>query len=79
MLSAAELAIVALSLQIALLATVVCLPFAIATAWLLARKKFYGKTPTQYRGSFTLGAASRGHGLCLTDLVWQARPHWRHA
>jgi len=32
MLSAAELAIVALSLQIALLATVVCLPFAIATA-----------------------------------------------
>lgn len=43
MLSAAELAIVALSLQIALLATVVCLPFAIATAWLLARKKFYGK------------------------------------
>ena len=44
MLSAAELAIVALSLQIALLATVVCLPFAIATAWLLARKKFYGKS-----------------------------------
>ena len=44
MLSAAELAIVALSLQIALLATVVCLPFAIATAWLLARKEFYGKS-----------------------------------
>ena len=43
MLSAAELTIVALSLQIALLATVVCLPFAIATAWLLARKEFYGK------------------------------------
>jgi len=44
MLSAAELAIVALSLQIALLATVVSLPFAIATAWLLARKEFYGKS-----------------------------------
>ena len=44
MLSAADLAIVALSLQIALLATVVSLPFAIATAWLLALKEFYGKS-----------------------------------
>jgi len=44
MLSAEKLAIVALSLQIALLATVVSLPFAIATAWLLARKEFYGKS-----------------------------------
>jgi molybdate transport system permease protein len=33
-----------LSLRIALVATVVALPFGIATAWLLARKQFWGKT-----------------------------------
>ena len=33
-----------LSLRIALVATVVALPFGIATAWLLARKHFWGKT-----------------------------------
>ena len=34
---------VALSLRIALVATIVALPFGIAVAWLLARKDFYGK------------------------------------
>ena len=34
---------VALSLRIALVATVVSLPFGIAVAWLLARKDFWGK------------------------------------
>jgi molybdate transport system permease protein len=34
---------VALSLRIALVATVVALPFGIAVAWLLARKDFWGK------------------------------------
>ncbi len=34
---------VALSLRIALVATVVALPFGIAIAWLLARKNFWGK------------------------------------
>ena len=33
-----------LSLRIALVATVVALPFGIAIAWLLARKQFWGKT-----------------------------------
>ena len=33
-----------LSLRIALVATIVALPFGIATAWLLARKNFWGKT-----------------------------------
>src|SRR5207247_1054434 len=33
-----------LSLKIALVATVVALPFGIAVAWLLARKNFWGKT-----------------------------------
>ncbi len=34
---------VALSLRIALVATVVALPFGVAVAWLLARKNFWGK------------------------------------
>ena len=33
-----------LSLKIAIVATIVALPFGIATAWLLARKQFWGKT-----------------------------------
>ena len=33
-----------LSLRIAVVATLVALPFGIATAWLLARKSFWGKT-----------------------------------
>ena len=44
MLSSAELAIIALSLKVALVATVFTLPFALVTAWLLARREFYGKS-----------------------------------
>ena len=44
MLSAAEWAIVALSLRIALVATLLSLPFAIWIAWLLARRAFWGKS-----------------------------------
>jgi molybdate transport system permease protein len=42
-LSPAEWTAVALSLRIAVVATVVALPFGIAIGWLLARKKFWGK------------------------------------
>jgi len=44
MLSAAELEIVALSLKVALCGLAASLPFAIAVAFLLARKDFPGKT-----------------------------------
>ncbi len=43
-LSPAEWTAVALSLRVALVATLVALPFGIALAWLLARKEFFGKT-----------------------------------
>jgi molybdate transport system permease protein len=43
-LSPQEWTAVALSLRVALVATVVALPFGIAIAWLLARKDFPGKT-----------------------------------
>ena len=43
MLSAAELAIVMLSLKVAVLATLLSLPVALGTAWVLARKSFVGK------------------------------------
>jgi molybdate transport system permease protein len=43
-LSPAEWTAVALSLRVALAATIVALPFGIALAWLLARKEFFGKT-----------------------------------
>lgn len=43
MFTSAELAIVALSLKVALIATLLSLPFATATAWLLARRQFKGK------------------------------------
>jgi len=39
-----EVHIVLLSLQVALLATVLILPLGIALGWLLARKEFYGKS-----------------------------------
>ena len=42
-LTAEEWTAVALSLRIALVATIVSLPFGIAVAWLLARKEFWGK------------------------------------
>src|SRR6266571_6746836 len=35
---------IALSLRIAIVASLVALPFGIAVAWLLARKEFWGKT-----------------------------------
>src|SRR3954468_7821750 len=43
-LSPDEWVAIRLSLRIAIVATVVALPFGIATAWLLARKEFWGKT-----------------------------------
>lgn len=43
MLSGGELAIVALSLRVAVVATLVCLPFALWVAWVLARRSFRGK------------------------------------
>ncbi|MGD0025703.1 MAG: molybdate ABC transporter permease subunit [Xanthobacteraceae bacterium] len=43
-LSPAEWTAVALSLRIAIVATACALPFGIAIGWLLARKKFWGKT-----------------------------------
>jgi len=41
--SAAELTAIALSLKVACVATVCSLPFAIAVAWLLARRRFAGR------------------------------------
>ena len=43
-LTAEEWTAVALSLRIALVATVAALPFGIAVAWVLARKDFWGKS-----------------------------------
>ena len=43
-LSPAEWTAVALSLRVAIVATVVALPFGVAVGWLLARKEFWGKT-----------------------------------
>src|SRR5260370_20670838 len=43
-LSADEWIAIRLSLRIAIVATLVALPFGIAMAWLLARKSFWGKT-----------------------------------
>ncbi|MGB7317846.1 MAG: molybdate ABC transporter permease subunit [Planktotalea sp.] len=42
--SAAEIAIVWLSLKVAICATLFSLPFALGTAWLLARGRFFGKS-----------------------------------
>ncbi len=44
MLTANELAAIALSLRVSLLAVLCAMPFAIATAYVLARKQFYGKS-----------------------------------
>ncbi len=44
MLTADELAAIALSLRVSLLAVLCAMPFAIATAYVLARKQFYGKS-----------------------------------
>ena len=44
MLTADELAAIALSLRVSLLAVLCAMPFAIATAYVLARKRFYGKS-----------------------------------
>lgn len=42
--SPAELTAIALSLRVALVATLASLPFGIAIAWLLARRQFWGKS-----------------------------------
>ena len=44
MLTGDEIAAIALSLRVALLAVLCALPFAIATAYVLARKQFFGKS-----------------------------------
>jgi molybdate transport system permease protein len=44
MLTPVEIQAIALSLRVALIAMVLCLPFALAVAWLLARRDFWGKT-----------------------------------
>ncbi|HZW18940.1 MAG TPA: molybdate ABC transporter permease subunit, partial [Luteimonas sp.] len=41
--SPAELTAIALSLKVAAVAALASLPFGIATGWLLARKRFFGK------------------------------------
>lgn len=43
MFSAAETTAILLSLKVAGVATLVSLPFAVLTAWILAKKRFYGK------------------------------------
>jgi molybdate transport system permease protein len=44
MLSADETQVIALSLRVGVASVVASLPFAIVTAWLLARREFFGKT-----------------------------------
>jgi molybdate transport system permease protein len=39
-----EISIIWLSLSVALLATLICLPVGVALAWILARKQFWGKS-----------------------------------
>lgn len=43
-LSSEEWSIIQLSLSVAILATILCLPVGIAIAWILARKNFWGKS-----------------------------------
>ncbi len=44
MISDVEIEVIVLSLKVALLSTLISLPFAILIGWLLARKDFWGKT-----------------------------------
>ncbi len=60
---------VQLSLRIALVATVVALPFGIAIAYVLARKDFWGKSLLDARGASAAGAAAGGHRLSAADHV----------
>ena len=64
---------VLLSLRIAVVATVVALPFGIAIAWLLARKDFWGKALLDGARASAAGAAAGRHRLSAADLVRPAR------
>lgn len=72
--NSAELNIVLLSLQVALLAVAVALPLAFAVAWVLARKEFAGKSLLQAVVTLPLVVPPVVTGFAL--LVWFGNQGW---
>jgi molybdate transport system permease protein len=73
-LSAEDLSILALTLRIAALSTVVILPFGIAVAWALARESFPAKGLVETVLSLPLVLPPTAVGLLLLELLRRAGP-----
>src|SRR3954447_9568391 len=73
-LSANEWIAIGLCLRIASVATLVSLPFGVATALLLARGRFRQEPARRVRSPAT-GFATGRHRLCSASAVWASWPH----
>jgi ABC-type Fe3+ transport system permease subunit len=73
----AEWQAVALSLQVALVATLASLPLGLFLAYALARWRFFGHGLLNAAWSIAAGAAAGGHGLSAAHRFWAARADWR--
>ncbi len=72
MLTPEELSALALSAKVAGFATAVCLPFAIAVAWLLARYEFRAKFLVEANIADAYGATAGSTGLSSAPAIWSS-------
>ncbi len=70
MLSPEEWSALSLSAKVAMCATLFCLPFAIALAWVLARHDFYLQIFSRSFTAVTNGFTPCGAGLYVADCIW---------
>ena len=71
-----EITVVLLSLKVALVATLFCLPLAVALAFVLARKTFPGKALLSALTFVAAAAAASGDRLSVAGRLWAHRVHW---
>ena len=76
-LSPEEWTTIFLSLRVALLATLICLPVGLGLAWLLARKDFWGKSLLNSLIHLAARFAPRRDGLFAAHSLWKKRRDWR--
>lgn len=70
MLSPEEWSALYLSAKVAICATLFCLPFAIALAWVLARHDFYCKFLVEALLQLPMVLPPCGAGLYVADCIW---------
>ena len=68
--TSAELTAIVLSLKVATLAALASLPLGIATGWLLARKRFFGKALGEFGATITFVSAIPGETQTISSAIY---------